>query len=183
MKVHKTTITDLFVIEGISHVDSRGSFSRLFCKNALSKIIGNRSILQINYSLTNSVGALRGMHFQRAPHAEMKLVRCLRGKVWDVAIDLRPSSPSYLRWHAEELTPASDRMLVIPEGFAHGFQVMEPDSELLYLHTSFYQPEFESGLRFDDPIFNIDWPLQVTDISKRDSNHPYISSSFNGVCI
>jgi dTDP-4-dehydrorhamnose 3,5-epimerase len=123
------------------------------------------------------------MHFQYPPHAEMKLVRCLKGRVWDVAVDLRYRSPTFLQWHAEELTPNSGRMMVIPEGFAHGFQVLEPDSELLYLHTAPYTPSAEGGLRHNDPKLGIHWPLHVTDLSERDAAHPLIGEAFQGVIV
>jgi dTDP-4-dehydrorhamnose 3,5-epimerase len=113
----------------------------------------------------------------------MKLVRCLKGRVWDVAIDLRHNSPTFLRWHAEELTPFNGKMMAIPEGFAHGFQVMEPESELLYLHTAFYTPSAEGALRYDDPKLDIKWPLSVTDLSQRDAQHPFIDSEFTGIAI
>ncbi len=114
------------------------------------------------------------------PHAEMKLVRCLRGRVWDVAVDLRAESPTFLHWHAEELSPDNHRMVVIPEGCAHGFQVLTPDSELLYLHTAFYAPDAEGGVRHDDPALGIRWPLPVTDLSPRDRSHPLIDAGDRG---
>jgi dTDP-4-dehydrorhamnose 3,5-epimerase len=113
----------------------------------------------------------------------MKLVRCLKGRVWDVSVDLRHNSPTFLHWHAEELTPINCRMLVIPEGFAHGFQVLEPESELLYLHTAFYTPGSESGLHYNDPLLAINWPLLVTDLSPRDAMHPFIKSDFSGIAL
>ena len=131
MKIYPTPIVDLVVAESKHFKDERGAFTRLFCEQELSSLIGQRKIMQINHSCTEVVGAVRGLHFQYAPHAEMKLVRCLKGKVWDVAVDLRPQSPSYKRWHAQELSPQNAHMMVIPEGFAHGFQVLEADSELL----------------------------------------------------
>lgn len=143
VKVLDTPIPDLMVVETTPHVDARGAFARLYCEQELAELIGARRIVQINHSRTAAVGAIRGMHFQHPPHAEMKLVRCLKGCVWDVAVDLRRNSPTFLRWHAEELTPANARMMVIPEGFAHGFQVMEAESELLYLHTALYTPGAE----------------------------------------
>lgn len=139
--------------------------------------------MQINHSRTSTIGAVRGLHYQRPPNAEMKLVRCLKGRVWDVAVDIRSNSPTFLRWHAEELTPNNARMIVIPEGFAHGFQVLEPESELLYLHTAFYTAASEGGLRHDDPLLAIHWPLVVTDLSLRDITHPIINSSFDGIVI
>jgi dTDP-4-dehydrorhamnose 3,5-epimerase len=161
--------------------DHRGYFERLFCAEELQPLLAGRSIVQINHSLTVQRGAVRGLHFQHPPHAELKLVTCLRGAVWDVAVDLRAGSPTFLHWHAEELTPDQARMLVIPEGCAHGFQVLEPASELLYLHTAFYAPEAEGGLRYDDPRLAIAWPLPVTDLSPRDQKHPPIDAHFSGL--
>ncbi|MEO5327905.1 MAG: dTDP-4-dehydrorhamnose 3,5-epimerase [Magnetococcus sp. THC-1_WYH] len=181
MNIFPTPIPDLKVVETTPHTDMRGAFVRLYCERELADLVSPRRIVQINHSRTVTVGAVRGLHFQRPPHAEMKLVRCLRGKVWDVAVDLRQDSPTFLRWHAEELTPANTRMMVIPEGFAHGFQVLEADSELLYLHTAFYTPEAEGGLRHDDPRLGIHWPFVVTDLSHRDASHPMVGQSFQGI--
>jgi dTDP-4-dehydrorhamnose 3,5-epimerase len=183
MIIHPTPMADLVVAESKAFNDKRGAFARLFCEQELSPVIGQRKIVQINHSCTEAVGAVRGLHFQHAPHTEMKLVRCLKGKVWDVAVDLRPQSPSYKRWFAQELSPQNAHMMVIPEGFAHGFQVLEAGSELLYLHTAFYKPESEGGVRHDDPELGIAWPLPVTDISVRDSSHDYIDSSFRGIVL
>ncbi len=168
MKIISTPIAGVMVVESIPFCDDRGVFSRLFCEQMLAPILGNRHIVQINYSRTTHEGAIRGLHLQRSPHAEMKMVRCLRGKVWDVAVDLRKDSPTFLQWYATELSLNSMKMLVIPEGCAHGFQVLEAESELLYLHTAAYSPDAETGVRFDDPLLNINWPLSVRDISKRD---------------
>jgi len=183
MKIHSTPIIDLVVAESKPFKDERGAFGRLFCEQELSPFIGHRKIVQINHSCTEVVGAVRGLHFQHAPHAEMKLVRCLKGKVWDVAVDLRPQSPSYKRWYAQELSPQNSFMMVIPEGFAHGFQVMEAGSELLYMHTAYYKPESEGGVRHDDPALGINWPFPVTDISARDSSHAYIDTRFRGIIL
>ncbi len=183
MKINPTPIADLIVAESQAFKDMRGAFARLFCEQELSSVIGHRKIVQINHSCTEAVGAVRGLHFQNSPHAEMKLVRCLKGKVWDVAVDLRPQSPSYKRSYAQELSAQNAHMMVIPEGFAHGFQVLEAGSELLYLHTTFYKPESEGGVRHDDPELGIAWPLPVTDISVRDSRHPFIDSSFRGIVL
>lgn len=183
LKIRCTPLSGLMVVETTAHVDHRGTFARLYCERELAEIIGSRRIVQINHSRTARIGAVRGMHYQHPPHAEMKLVRCLKGRVWDVAIDLRAGSPTFLRWHAEELTPANTRMMIIPEGFAHGFQVLEDDSELLYLHTAFYTPSAEGGLRYDDPRLGIAWPLPVTDLSARDASHPYLEHDFQGIRI
>ena len=183
MNTQTTSILGLFVVQTAPHIDHRGAFVRLYCEDELARVVGPRRIVQINHSRTEVIGAVRGLHYQRPPHAEMKLVRCLKGRVWDVAVDLRHNSPTFLRWHAEELTPTNTRMMVIPEGFAHGFQVLEPESELLYLHTSFYSPGAEGGLRHDDPRLAIQWPLVVTDLSQRDALHPLINSDYSGIAL
>lgn len=183
MNILRTPIDGLVVVETTPHVDARGAFARLYCERELAQIIGPRRIVQINHSRTAQVGGVRGLHFQYPPHAEMKLVRCLKGRVWDVAVDLRQGSPTFLRWHGEELTPENRRMMVIPEGFAHGFQALESDSELLYLHTAFYMPGAEGGLRYDDPLLGIRWPLAVTDLSLRDAGHPRLDAHFQGIAL
>lgn len=181
MKIRATNIPGAVVVEGKANTDNRGSFSRFFCEETLAKVIGQRRIIQINHSQTKMVGAVRGMHFQYPPHAELKIVRCIRGRVWDVLIDLRKGSPTFMFWHAEELSPETSRMLVIPEGCAHGFQVLEPDSELLYLHTAAYNPLAEGALRYDDPQLAICWPLPVMDLSERDKNHALLTRGFTGI--
>ena len=161
--------------------DHRGAFARLFCHEALGHVVGSRQIVQINQSRTSRVGAVRGMHFQRAPMAEMKLVRCLKGRVWDVAVDLRAGSPTFCRWHAEELSEENRRMLVVPEGCAHGFQVLDAESELLYLHTAPYTPSLEGGVQPIDPMLAITWPLPMQDLSARDREHPWLTTDFAGL--
>ncbi|MEB3164545.1 MAG: dTDP-4-dehydrorhamnose 3,5-epimerase family protein, partial [Prochlorothrix sp.] len=132
--------------------DQRGSFSRWFCPEELKAVWGSRSICQMNYSQTQQMGAVRGLHFQRPPQAEAKVVRCIGGRVWDVAVDLRPQSPTFLQWQGVELAPQGEvQAVLIPEGCAHGFQVLEPDSELLYVHSAPYVPSLEGGVRWDDP--------------------------------
>ncbi len=181
MNVRSTALQGVVVVETTPVVDRRGAFTRLFCDRELATIIEDRRIVQINHSLTSAVGAVRGLHYQRPPHAEMKLVRCLKGGVWDVAVDLRAGSPTFLQWHAEELTPGNGRILVIPEGCAHGFQVLEAQSELLYLHTASYTPAAEGGLSYDDPRLGIPWPLSVADLSDRDHRHSPIAPDFPGI--
>ena len=170
-------------METLPFYDSRGFFSRLYCERELGFILEARNIVQVNFSRTGVVGAVRGMHFQHSPHAEMKLIRCLKGRVWDVAVDLRANSPTFLKWHAEELSCDNTKMIIIPEGFAHGFQVLEQESELLYLHTEYYEPQSEDGLRYNDPRLDIKWPLPITDLSNRDAGHSLIDSSFQGLNI
>lgn len=183
MKIRQTDLADVRVVESDSILDHRGAFSRFYCEKELGEIIGDRRIVQINFSRTSATGTVRGLHFQYPPHAEMKLVRCIRGRVWDVAVDLRKGSPTFLQWHAEELTPDNNYMMVIPEGCAHGFQALEAESELLYLHTAFYTPVAEGGVPYNDPRLDIRWPLEVSDISLRDTFHAPIGSDFTGIIL
>lgn len=181
MKLLPTEIQGLAIIEFDSFSDHRGAFARLYCEHELAVVIGHRHIAQINQSRTSSAGSVRGLHYQNPPHAEMKLVRCLKGRVWDVAVDIRAGSSTFLQWHAEELSSDNARMLVIPEGCAHGFQVLEADSEMLYLHTALYNPTAEGGLLHNDPKLRIKWPLPVRDLSDRDLRQLPITPDFRGI--
>lgn len=183
MNLAETSIPGVWVIESMAFQDNRGAFSRLFCSQELKAALGQKTIVQINHSMTHGVGAVRGLHYQRPPHAETKIVRCLKGRVFDVAVDLRQGSPTFLKWTAVELTPENRRAFVIPEGCAHGFQVLEADSELLYLHTAFYTPDAEGAVRFDDPGIGVNWPLAPTDLSARDLSHPHLEENFKGIIL
>jgi dTDP-4-dehydrorhamnose 3,5-epimerase len=183
MKIMGTKIDGVVAVENNPFEDDRGTFTRLFCAGELANHIGSRHIAQINRSRTSAVGAVRGLHYQRSPHAEMKLVLCLKGRVWDVAVDLRAGSRTFLHWHAEELSPGNSRMLIIPEGCAHGFQVLDADSELLYLHTASYNPASEGGVQPSDPLLRISWPLRIVDPSERDRTHPLLSRDFAGLTL
>jgi dTDP-4-dehydrorhamnose 3,5-epimerase len=183
MKIDCTLLSGVVTVETVPSYDNRGAFSRLYCDRELATIIGQRRIVQINHSLTRNVGAVRGLHYQHPPYAEMKLVRCLKGRVFDVAVDIRAGSPTFLQWHAEELSAENARMLVIPEGCAHGFQVLAAGSELLYLHTAFYAPAAEAGLCPTDPRLNIAWPLPVLELSERDRTRPLLPTNWSGVSI
>ena len=154
--------------------DARGFLARLFCADELSTAGWQQPIVQINHTYTARRGTVRDMHYQQPPHAEMKLVTCLRGGIWDVAVDLRAASLTFLHWHAEILSAENHRALLIPEGFAHGFQALTDDVQLLYCHSAAYQPEYERGLNALDPRLEIDWPLTITELSQRDSKHPHI---------
>ncbi|MDT8998824.1 dTDP-4-dehydrorhamnose 3,5-epimerase [Paucibacter sp. APW11] len=181
MRLLDTPIAGVRIAETDYRQDARGAFGRLFCEQALAPALQGRRIVQINHSRTTDVGTVRGMHLQRGNAAEMKLVRCLRGRVLDVALDLRHGSPTFMRWHAVELDPQNARLMIIPEGCAHGFQVLEPDSELLYLHTAAYAPEAEFGVHCQEPRAAIAWPLPVRGLSPRDAGHPPLSSDFSGL--
>lgn len=181
MNILDTSIADVKIVQSVPHRDARGAFARLFCARELQPVLGYRQIVQINHSRTEQAGTVRGLHFQRPPHAETKMVRCVRGRIWDVAVDLRAGSATFLRWHAQELSQDDGQMLVIPEGFAHGFQSLEPDSELLYLVTAFYNPSSEGGLRHDDRRLALPWPLPPQNVSPRDLNHPALDADFAGL--
>jgi dTDP-4-dehydrorhamnose 3,5-epimerase len=161
--------------------DDRGYLERMFCAEELQSLIPGKSIVQINHTLTVKRGAVRGMHFQQPPYAETKFVSCLRGEVFDVAVDLRRGSPTFLLWHAEILSAENHKTLVIPEGFAHGFQTLTVDCEMLYFHTAAYRADAERGLSARDPRLGIQWPLPIAEQSARDSAHPFVSEDFAGV--
>lgn len=161
--------------------DHRGYLERLFCTHDWLDVMQGRAIAQINHTLTSRAGSVRGLHFQRSPHAEMKIVTCLRGAVFDVAVDLRVGSPTYLNWHAERLTAENHRWLVIPEGFAHGFQTLTEDCEMLYLHSVAYAPSSEDGLDATDPRLAIRWPLPIVERSPRDEGHRRLTAEFQGL--
>lgn len=161
--------------------DHRGFLSRLFCSNELAQAGWHNPIAQINHAYTAALGTVRGMHFQRPPEAEMKLVSCIRGEVWDVAVDLRRGSPTFLSWHAEPLSAVNGHALLIPEGFAHGFQAITDDVELLYCHSAAYSPSADAGLNPRDPALAIHWPLAIANISARDAQHPMLDTHFQGL--
>jgi dTDP-4-dehydrorhamnose 3,5-epimerase len=180
-KISPTPLSGLQVIEREAIFDDRGSFSRLFCSRELKDFGWPLPIAQVNHTVTRRKGAVRGLHFQRPPHGETKHVTCLCGQVWDVAVDIRKDSPTLLRWHAEILTSENRRSLLVPPGFAHGFQALTEDVELLYFHSTAYSPDFESGLGAGDPTLAISWPLPIVDLSPRDQAHPAVPSDFEGI--
>jgi dTDP-4-dehydrorhamnose 3,5-epimerase len=183
MLVRESDISGVFVVETSRREDSRGSFYRAFCDVELDSVLEGRSIRQVNVSRTSAVGAIRGLHFQYPPKAEMKLVRCIRGAVWDVVVDLRKGSGTFLKWRGFSLAERDAQMIVIPEGCGHVFQVLEPASQLLYLHTEVYAPEFEGGVRYDDLRVGIEWPLLVSDVSERDKRHGLLGETFEGIVV
>ena len=180
MKFIPTILNGSFTIQLDPINDERGWFARYFCKKEFSTIGHEKEWVQMNHSFSLKKGTLRGMHFQKPPHSEVKLVRCIQGSVFDVIIDLRKDSPTFLKWFGAELSAENKLMMYIPEGFAHGFQTLEDNSGLLYMHTAYYSPEAESGLRYNDPQVNISWPLEISEISMRDTNHD-ILEKFNGL--
>jgi dTDP-4-dehydrorhamnose 3,5-epimerase len=153
-------------------------FARAFCKKEFESINHNKEFVQINHSLTLKKGTIRGLHYQKPPHSETKLIRCISGSVFDVVVDLRKNSPTRLKWIGVELSKSELKMIYIPDGCAHGFQTLEDNSELLYHHTEYYTPEAEASIRFDNKAININWPLEVADISDKDNNSIVIDEFF-----
>jgi dTDP-4-dehydrorhamnose 3,5-epimerase len=176
-----TPMTDLKLVERQRLGDSRGFLARLFCAGELAAAGWVKPIAQISHTCTAKRGTVRGMHFQCPPHAEMKLVSCIRGEVWDVAVDVRANSPSFLRWHGERLSAENGLAMLIPEGFAHGFQALTDDVELLYCHSAAHSPSAEAGLNPQDARLAIAWPLSITELSARDASHPLVEAGFEGV--
>ena len=181
LTINQTPIDDLVVIDTAAIADSRGKFARYFCHNALAPVLNGKSIQQINHSQTLQVGAIRGLHCQTASNKEIKLIRCTKGRVFDVAVDIRQGSATFLHWFAQELSAENQKMMLVPEGFLHGFQVLEENSELLYLHTAPYAPECEFGARFDDQRVQIQWPLPCSQLSEKDSNLKCLPDDFCGI--
>jgi len=174
MKFIKTKLGGLYIIEPELIIDDRGYFMRTFCEKELKINHLEFSILQTNQTLTKEKGTIRGMHFQKSPKAEDKIVQCLRGAIYDVAIDLRIGSPTYGNWVAEELNESNKKMLLIPKGFAHGFQTLTKNCEIQYFMSEYYEPKYASGVNWSDIMFNIKWPIKKPILSERDKNWPFI---------
>lgn len=172
MRFQPTELNGAFLIEIEPINDHRGFFARTFCAREFAAQGLKDTYVQHNTSLTKRRGTVRGMHFQRPPATEAKVVSCSVGAIYDVIIDLRQSSPTYMRWQGFELSAANRRRLYVPEGFAHGFQTLAEDAEVDYLISQFYTPEAASGVRHDDPAFNISWRLPVTELSEKDRSWP-----------
>ena len=172
----RTPIDGVFEIISMPFVDHRGSFLNAYRSQGMAwrRAWGDRSFFQVNISRTDIVGTVRGLHFQAQPFSEAKLVRCLHGKVWDLAVDLRKDSSTYGQWHAVELSSNQGNSLLIPEGCAHGFQVIEENSQLLYIHSEEWIQKQETGIRWDDPLLDIKWPLNPSFISEKDLLLPFL---------
>jgi len=181
MTFSDTPLAGAYVIGLEPFSDERGWFARYYCKNEFQQIGHTKDWVQLNQSVSYVTGTLRGMHFQHPPFREAKLVRCVAGAIYDVIVDIREGSPTFLQWFGAELSGRNNKMLYIPEGFAHGFQTLEDNTTLLYHHTEFYKPGAEGGLRYDDPALSIQWPLPVSVISGRDAGHPFIDKNFKGI--
>jgi dTDP-4-dehydrorhamnose 3,5-epimerase len=172
MRITETALSGLFVVDITPFGDERGHFARTFCAEEFARAGLPTTFVQCSTSFNRRQGTLRGLHYQDDPCPEGKLVRCTRGAAFDVAVDLRPGSPSYCRWHASELTADNTRALYIPPGFAHGFQTLADGTEILYQMTEFYRADLARGVRWNDPSFGIDWPLSDPILSPRDAGYP-----------
>lgn len=178
-----TPLLGLKIVQRKPIEDTRGFLSRFFCAEEFKEFGFNKPISQINHTLTHQKGTVRGLHYQQPPHTEIKLVSCIKGEVFDVAVDLRKNSPTFLQWHGEVLSEHNQRSLLIPEGFAHGFQTLTEDCELIYLHSAPYIKEAEAALNVTDPKLAITWPLSITEISERDRLHLMIKLDFEGIVV
>lgn len=170
-----------YIIEPVVREDNRGWFFRSYAAEIFADAGLNTEWLQMNHSYTHSSGTIRGMHFQHPPFSEVKTVRCIAGAVYDVIVDLRAGSPTFLQWYGTELTAANKKTIYIPQGFAHGFQTLTNNCELAYQHSAAYQPGAEGGLKYNDEKLGIAWPLPLTVISDRDAAHPLLTSDFTGI--
>lgn len=179
LTINKTEIDGLVTVVRNPISDRRGYFERLFCSEELREL--GLLPCQINHSFTQEAGSLRGLHFQNPPHSETKMVTCLKGSVFDVAVDLRANSPTFLKWHGEILSEKNLTSMVIPKGFAHGFQTLEPNCELIYFHDQPYKADAEDGVNVFDKRLKIAWPLPAGNMSDRDSNARQINPEFNGL--
>ena len=181
LKFNEISLTGAYVIELESFQDQRGLFARIFCQKEFQAIGFDKQILQINHSITKQKGTIRGMHYQRPPACEVKIIRCVQGAVFDVMVDIRAGSPTFLQWHGMELSKNNMHMVYVPDGFAHGFQTLTDNAELIYHHSEFYTPQNEFGFKYDDPAISIQWPLPVSNVSQRDMTHPLLSADFIGI--
>jgi dTDP-4-dehydrorhamnose 3,5-epimerase len=168
----ETKLKGSFIIEIERLEDQRGFFARGWCKMEFESHGLESRLVQANISLTKKKGTLRGLHYQVAPHEETKIIRCTRGSVYDVVVDLRPNSPTYMQWLGVELSADNYRMLYVPRGFARGYQTLEDKTEIFYHVSEFYTPAAERGIRYDDPVFGISWPLRVEEMSDKDKSWP-----------
>lgn len=172
MLFHETPLPGAYVIELEKKGDDRGFFARFFCEKEFDQKGLCSRFVQVNNSLSAKKGTLRGIHYQLSPKAEVKLVRCIRGALYDVIVDLRPESPTFKQWFGAELSAENRQMMYVPEGFGHSFITLEEDTEALYLVSDFYSLAHERGLRHDDPAFGIQWPIKPVVMSDKDLNHP-----------
>lgn len=183
MKFIETSLSDCFIIEPNKFSDERGVFARTYCKDEFSQIGFMKEFLQFNHSYNKQKGTLRGIHYQNSPYCETKLIRCIQGAVLDVAVDLRKNSPTFLQHFQIELNEENMLSILIPEGFAHGFQTLIDNSTMIYHHTQYYNAKADAGLRFDDPVLNINWKLPPVMVSEKDKSYKLIDNNFKGITL
>jgi dTDP-4-dehydrorhamnose 3,5-epimerase len=172
MRFQKLDLAGAYLVQPERHEDERGYFARTWCRETFAREIGDVDFVQTSQSFNRRAGTLRGLHFQAAPFSESKLVRCIRGAIYDVIVDIRPQSPSCGQWQAVELTEENGASLFIPDGFAHGFQTLEDNAEVAYQISAYYRPEAARGIRWNDRTLNVRWPLPVSTMSVRDREWP-----------
>ena len=176
-------IAGVFLLKSHLFSDPRGGFRRIFCAGDLENFGWNASISQVNISCTTSAGTVRGMHMQIPPYAELKIVQCIRGEIYDVCVDMRAGSPTFLSHCAVRLSSQDAEAILIPRGVAHGFQALSDNVEVLYLHSEAYNPDYEVGFSVSDPAFNIRWPEPVANLSARDAGHQLMPGNYSGVLL
>lgn len=183
MLFHRTPLYGAWLIDAEPHLDERGWFARSFCEHEFAEYGLETRFVQHSRSFSKRAGTLRGMHFQTAPHEEVKLVSCVSGAIFDVIFDMRPGSPSYRQSFSVELTAANGRQLYIPKGMAHGFEALTDDVTVNYLISEFYAPGYSSGIRYDDPALGVEWPMPVTQVSDKDLGWPPWELINRGMCL
>ena len=181
MEFIKTPLEGAYLINLEKYEDERGFFARVFCESEFQEMGLSSEFIQVNNSLTGSKGTIRGMHYQLEPSAEVKIVRCIRGSLYDAIIDLRPDSSSFCKWFGSELSAENRQMMYVPKGFAHGFLTLEDNTETFYFASNSYSPDLERGIRFDDSYFGIEWPIPVTESSPKDKSCPDFDPEWHGV--
>lgn len=181
MQFTETPLKGAFLIDLEKKEDERGFFARVFCTKEFEQLNLKSHFVQVNNSFSQKRGTLRGIHYQLPPKGEIKLVRCIQGALYDLIIDLRSFSPTYLQWFGVELNSENRQMIYVPEGFGHAFLTLKDNTEALYMVSEFYAPEYERGLRYDDPLFQIKWPLKPVVISNKDLNHPPFNTSYHSM--
>lgn len=181
MKFTETKLKDLYIVETEPYADERGLFFRAFCKKEFRAIGLKKEFVQINQSVNYKKGTFRGLHYNNCPSGDDKLIRCISGKVFDIIVDLRRSSKTFLKYVAIELSSENKKMLFVPSGFAHGFITLEDNTQLIYHHTSYYQPECEAGIHFNDPKIKLKLPRDIEVITQKDLYMPFMTDEFNGV--
>ena len=181
MLFNDTGLTGAYWIECQPHRDARGLFARTYCKKEFEKIGHADEFVQYNHSHNICKGTLRGMHYQLPPFSEVKLIRCIKGSVFDIIVDIRQDSPTFLQHFGIKLSEHNMRMLYVPQGFCHGFQTLEDDTALIYHHTAYYAPQYERGLRFDDPKLQLNWPLPPSEMSSKDQQYAFLDDRFLGI--